>query len=129
MTTPTTIFPDPVQRALYEMQAPSIDNEKRSYTFELKAQPGMKANRHFHLITITWASAGSFVGKEGVPRIKPTFGPGGSFIDTAAQTADGCFDVQVSEAMLLPDSVLILPIDLTVATASLARSYVPDRTR
>lgn len=129
LTTPTTIFPDPAQRALYEMQAPSTDNGRRSYTFELKAQPGMKANRHFHLITITWAPAGSFGGTKGAPRIKSTFGPGGSIIDAAAQTADGRFDVQVSEAMLLPDTVPVPPFDLTVAAASLARGYVPDRVR
>ncbi len=126
LTTPTTIFPDPAQRALYEMQAPSTDNGRRGYTFELKAQPGMKANRHFHLISITWAPAGSFVGTEGAPRIKSTFGPGGSIIDAAAQTADRRFDVQVSEAMLLPESVQVPPFDPGTAATVLVRSYVPD---
>ena len=126
LTTPTTIFPDLAQRALYKMQAPATDNDRRGYTFELKAQPGMKANRHFHLISITWAPAGSFVSTEGAPRIKSTFGPGGSIIDAAAQTADRRFDVQVSEAMLLPESVQVPPFDPGLAASVLVRNYVPD---
>lgn len=126
LTTPTTIFPDPAQRALYGMQAPATDNGRRSYTFELKAQPGMNANRHFHLITITWAPAGSFVGADGAPQVKSTGGPGGSIIDAVAQTADRRFDIQVSEAMLLPESVQVPPFDPGVAASVLVRNYVPD---
>lgn len=123
LVTPATIFPDPTQRALYEMHVPASDSGRRSYVFELKAQPGMVANRHFHLITITWARAGTFVGTDGAPRVGSTGGPGGAFVNAVAQTADKAYDVRVSEAMLLPEMVQVPPFDLTKAAAMLARSY------
>lgn len=123
LTTPATVFPDAAQRALYEMRVPTTENGRRSYTFELRKQPGMVANRHFHLITITWAPGDTFGARDGEPRIKSTFGPGGGFISVVAQTADRRFDVQVSEAMRLPDSVQLAPFDSAGLAASLVRGY------
>ena len=123
LTAPAMVFPDAAQRALYEMHVPTTENGRRSYTFELRKQPGMVVNRHFHLITITWAPGDTFGARDGEPRIKSTFGPGGGLIDVVAQTADRRFDVQVSEAMLLPDSVQLAPFDSAGVAASLVRSY------
>jgi hypothetical protein len=124
LVSPSAIFPDPSQRALYEMHAPSTDDGRRSYVFELKHQAGMTANRHFHLITVTWARAGTFVTSGGAPRIQSsTGGPNGGFVDAAAQTADKAYDVDVSEAMLLPDAVQTPEFDLAKTAAALVQSY------
>ncbi len=124
LVSPSAIFPDPSQRALYQAHAPSTDDGRRSYVFELKHQAGMTTNRHFHLITITWARAGTFVTSGGAPRIQSsTGGPNGGFVDAAAQTADKAYDVNVSEAMLLPDAVQVPDFDLAKAAAALVQSY------
>lgn len=129
LMTPVTIFPDSAQRALYEMHAPVSENGRRSYVFELKAQPGMVADRHFQLITITWARAGTFVGSDGKPRLVSTGGPGGAIVDALAQTADKAYDLQVSEAMLLPETVQVPQFDLDRAAATLVQSYGASASR
>lgn len=123
LITPATIFPDPAERVLYEMHAPVSDDDRRSYVFELKAQPGMVANRHFQLITISWARAGTFVAADGAPRVGSSGGPGGAIMDAVAQTADKAYDVQVSEAMLLPETVQVPQFDLTKTAAMLVQNY------
>jgi hypothetical protein len=123
LVTPVTIFPNPAQRALYEMHAPISDGASRSYVFELKALPGMVPNRHFQLITITWARAGRFVAGNGAAGIASVGGPGGAIVDAVAQTADKAYDVQVSEAMLLPETVQVPQFDPTATAAMLAQSY------
>jgi hypothetical protein len=124
LVSPSAIFSDPSQRALYKAHAPSTDDGRRSYVFELTHQAGMTPNRHFHLITITWARAGTFVTSGGAPRSQSsTGGPNGGFVDAAAQTADKAYDVNVAEGMLLPDAVQVPDFDLAKAAAALVQSY------
>lgn len=123
LVTPATIFPNPAHRALYEMHAPISDGSSRSYVFELKALPGMVPDRHFQLIAITWARARRFVAANGAAGIASTGGPGGAIVAAVAQTTDKAFDVQVSEAMLLPEMEQVPPFDLTKAAAMLVQSY------
>jgi hypothetical protein len=124
LVTPASIFPDPSQRALYEFMAPSSDHGRRSYTFQLKPQRGMVADRHFHVLTISWAHAGTFVSKAGSGSTQSsTGGPHGGFIDFAMRTTDGAYDVRISEAMLLPDVVQVPDLDLTRLAATLVQQY------
>lgn len=121
---PSTIFPDLSERAFYEMHVPSSDDGRRSYVFALKHQTAMAPGRHFHVIAITWARAGTFVASGGAPRIRSsTGGPNGGFVDVVAQTADKAYDVNVSEAKQLPHAVQIPEFDLAKAAAALLQSY------
>jgi hypothetical protein len=84
----------------------------------------MVAPRHFQLIMFTFACGGSLV-KPGVaqPELSGTGGPNGGFVDASGQTADHAYDVSVSEAMLLPDTVQLADFDIHAALAGLLRRY------
>lgn len=124
LVTPASIFPDPSQRALYEFMAPSSDHGRRSYTFQLKPQRGMVADRHFHVLTISWAHAGTFVsGPDASSAQSSTGGPHGGFIDFAMRTTDDNYDLRVAEAILLPDTVQVPDLDLKGLAATLVHRY------
>jgi hypothetical protein len=114
IVTPEAVFPDPVARALYEVQPP-ITSEKgwRSYAFVLPQQQGMNPNRHFHIISVICAPAGTF--HQG---LGGTGGPGGGFVDWGAHTPDGKYDLRITIGMLLPDTVVLPEFDFSLeATA------------
>lgn len=119
-----TVFPDPAVRARYRALAPVTENRQRSYAFQLLPQPGMDEKRHFGLVTITWAPGGSFVKAPGAAAAPAGVGgPGGGFVDAFAQTADGAFDVRVTQGMLLPAGVDLPAFDIRKAAAEMVRLY------
>jgi len=104
--TPEAVFPDPAQRGAYRADPPVVKDGKRSYTFELSAQPGMVAGQHFHSITFAFTPASTTrpaAGSE--PEIMSGGGPRGSFVRASARSADGAYDVSVMERMLLPNTL------------------------
>lgn len=119
-----TVFPDPAVRARYRALVPVTENRQRSYAFQLLPQPGMDEKRHFGLVTVTWARGGSFVKVPGAS-VAPAGvgGPGGGFVDAFAQTADGAFDVRVTQGMLLPAGVELPAFDIQKAAAEMVRLY------
>jgi hypothetical protein len=113
------LFPDEKQRALYrELPAEPLQG-KRAYGFELKPQPGMQPNRHFHLVTVAVAPAA------GVPDagLSTLAGPNGAFTAYTLRTADERFDITVSDGNLLPNRVDLPPFDLTRGARALADRY------
>lgn len=124
LITKDAVLNDPVRRKLSRADPPSAYNGQLQYAFELEPQPGMLKLRHFDIITVTVAPAGTFVR---VPLSKPSLGglagPNGSFVDATLQTSDRRYDLRISEAMLLPDSVELKPFDVSEAVTSLARRY------
>ena len=124
LVTPATVFPDPLQRARYDALAPVAEDGRRSYGFQLKTLPGMVADRHFHLITISWARAGAPESRAGERQsLTSTGGPNGGFIDVEMRTSDGAFVVRVSEAMRLPAVVEVPNVDLKATAAALVKGY------
>jgi hypothetical protein len=115
---------DADRRALMQAQPGSTENGYRHYVFELKAQPGMAPERHYDSIVVSFAPPGSFVevaARE--PKLSNTAGPNGSVLEAALRTSDGRFDVRVSEAALLPDTVELTAFDVAGAAQALSRSY------
>jgi hypothetical protein len=49
-------------------------------------------------------------------------------VDASGQTADHAYDVSVSEAMLLPDTVQVADSDLNAALAGVLRRYEQRKT-
>jgi len=123
-----TVFPDPAVRARYRAQPPVTENGQRSYAFQLLPQSGMDEKRHFGLVTITWARGGSFV-KPGAAAPSGVGGPGGGFIDAFAQTADGAYDVRVTQGMLLPAGVELPAFDIRKAAADMVRLYQAQQSK
>lgn len=123
-----TVFPDPAVRARYRAQPPVTENGQRSYAFQLLPQPGMDEKRHFGLVTITWARGGSFV-KPGAAAPSGVGGPGGGFIDAFAQTADGAYDVRVTQGMLLPAGIELPAFDIRKAAAEMVRLYQAQQSK
>ena len=100
LVTAARLFSDEDARALYDSHAPHSEGGHRQYDFELKTQPTMVTNRHFHWISIIWSPATESPGGEGAtPRMSSTGGPGGGFIDAIAQTPDKRYDLRVTSAM------------------------------
>ena len=129
LVTAESVFPDPVQRGLYRMLPPVTESGQRTYTFHLNPQPGMDKERHFNLVTITWARGGQLVKTPGsVVAPSGVGGPGGGFIDAFAQTNDRAYDVRVSQGMLLPNSVNVPAFDVEKAAANMIRLYSAQRT-
>jgi len=103
IVTPEAVFPDPTARALYEAYPPeALENKWRGYVFVLIQQPGMKTDRHFHIIAVTFAPAGEL--RQGLGGMT---GPEIGSVDFTMRTPDGVYDLRVSEAMLLPDTVTV----------------------
>jgi len=97
VVTPEIVFPNPAERALFEMLPPrTLENGGRAYVFPLIRQPGMD-DGDLYLITVVWAPAGTFH-----PGLGGTGGPGGGIVDYAARTPDGLYDLRVSLGMQLP---------------------------
>ena len=107
LVTAEVVFPDPAQRKLFAVQPPGTEGDMRGYGFELLPQPGMVKERHFMLVSVTFAHAS--LGREASiePTLSSTAGPNGSFLEALARTRDGAYDVRVSLAMLLPESVQV----------------------
>lgn len=124
LVTAETVFPDNVQRQLYRVLPPVTDHGRRSYAFQLLAQPGMDPVRHFQLVTVTWARGGQLT-KAPDTCASPggAGGPGGGFADACAQTADRAWDVRVTLGSLLPDSVRAPDFDVSAAAANMVRLY------
>jgi hypothetical protein len=119
IVTPELVFPDPATRQLYDAIPPETSQEGwRSYGFLLKPQPGMTPERHFHIVSVTWAPAGTL--PQGLRGIG---GPNGGFVDWAASTADGLYDIRVSEGTLLPDTVVLPEFELEETTERLLQGY------
>jgi len=100
IVTPEIVFPDPAERALFEMLPPeTLDNGWRAYAFPFIRQPNMD-NKDFYLITVVWAPAGTFH-----PGLGGTGGPRGGIVDRSTRTPDGLYDFRVSLGMLLPSVI------------------------
>jgi hypothetical protein len=105
------LFPQSNQRELFDAHLPTTEGDARTYEFELKPQPGMVQPRHFFLVLISFTHAPSSKASANAPSLSSTAGPNGSFVEASATTADNVYQVRVSQAMLLPDSVQILSFD------------------
>lgn len=117
---PEVVFPDAAQRALYEEIPVQMVHGSRVYGFALKPQPDMQKDRHFHMITVAAARRG----KQTDPAAEgQTFGPNGGFWDKVVRTADGRYELRLSEGMLLPDSVHPPEFDLERAAQALSSRY------
>jgi len=96
------LFPHAAERERYERLEPETIKDQHHVGFELKQQPGMKKGRHFHLIDVAVARAGTYVTRRSSKtKLSGTAGPNGSSIEFAAQTKDGAYDIRVSQGMLL----------------------------
>ncbi len=102
MVTDEILFPRTAERERYERLEPETIKDQHHVGFELKQQPGMKKGRHFHLIDVAVARAGTYVSRRASKtRLNGSAGPHGSSIEFAAQTKDGAYDIRVSQGMLL----------------------------
>jgi hypothetical protein len=114
------VFPEAAQRALYEEISVQVVQGDRVYGFMLKPQPGMQENRHFHIITVAVARVDE---RAAPPSARQTFGPNGGLWDVIVRTADGRYDIRLSEGMLLPDSVHLPRFDLARTAQALSSRY------
>jgi hypothetical protein len=121
------VFPRAADRARYERQEPETIKDQRHIGFELKPQPGMKKNRHFHLIDIAFARPGTYVSARRVTKLNGTAGPNGSSIEFATQTPDGAYDIRVSQGMLLVRPVKAPEFDLERVAKALVKRYASLR--
>jgi hypothetical protein len=114
------VFPDAAQRALYKEVPVQTIRGARVYGFELQPQPGMQPNRHFHIVSAAVSRVDERVdaGPEGV-----SFGPNGGFWEKAVRTADGRYEIRMSEGMLLPDSAKVPEFDLGRAAEAISSRY------
>jgi hypothetical protein len=118
IVTPEAVFPDPAVRALFELTPPETSEKGwRGYSFTLIQQPDMN-NRHFCIISVVWAPAGTF--HQG---FRGTGGPGGGFVDFSTQTSDGKYDLRVSLGDLLPNTVNVPEFDLDSIAERLLLHY------
>ena len=117
---PEVVFPDAAQRALYEESPVEMVHGSRVYGFALKPQPDMQKDRHFHMITVAAARHD----QQADPAAQgQTFGPNGGFWDEIVRTADGRYELRLSEGMLLPDSVHLPEFDLERTARALSSRY------
>ncbi|HEX6243138.1 MAG TPA: hypothetical protein VFZ61_19630 [Polyangiales bacterium] len=119
LVTADLLFSSSAQRALYRAVPPETLEDRRVYGFELEPQPGMEPNRHFHVVSVSIGPAKGTLDAEPVTLA----GPNGAFTELAIRTADGLYDVSVSEGSLLPDAVKSSPFDLSRAARSVADRY------
>jgi hypothetical protein len=121
------LFPRPTERARYERQEPETIKNQLHVGFELKQQPGMKKGRHFHLVDVAVARAGTYVTRRKEPKLKGSAGPNGSSIEFAAQTPDGAYDIRVSQGMLLVRPVKPPEFDPERVATALVNRYAALR--
>lgn len=96
------LFPRAAERERYERVEPEPTADQHRVGFELKQQPGMKRGRHFHMIDVSVARAGTYVSRrKRETKLNGSAGPNGSSIEFAAQTKDGAYDIRVSQGVLL----------------------------
>jgi hypothetical protein len=113
------LFPEG-ERDLYQVMPAQEVQGKRVYAFLLKPQAGMDPSRHFHTVSIAvMPSAGALDGGS----VRGLAGPNGSFNQLDARTADGRFDLLLSQGGLLPEQVMPPAFDLTRAAQELANRY------
>jgi len=113
------VFPDATQHALYRELPVATQQGKRIYAFELKPQRGMNPKRHFHIVSVAVGTATGSL--DAGP--STLAGPNGAFNLYAMHTADGRFEISVSDGNLLPNSVDLPLFDLTRAASALADRY------
>jgi hypothetical protein len=124
LITQAATLTDPVRQRLSRAVAPLSQNGQRHYTFILGRQPDMDPERHFDVITVSVARAGTLVK---TPKPEPATsglgGPNGAFADATLQTPDGAYDLRISEGRLLPTSVELSQFDVAQAVIDLSRRY------
>jgi hypothetical protein len=113
------LFPDAAQRSLYEVLPVQTVQGDRVYAFQLEHRPGMQADRHFHIISVAVARVGV---RDGGPA-GLTYGPNGGFWQKLVRTADGRYDLRLTEGMLLPNGVKTPHFDLASAALALSTRY------
>jgi len=123
LVTAEVVFPDPAQRKLFAVQPPGTEGHTRGYGFELLPQPGMVKERHFMLVSVTFAHASLGRDTASDPVLSSTAGPNGSFLEALARTGDGAYDVRVSLAMLLPEGVRLAAFHPRETLARVLRLY------
>lgn len=123
LVTPHLLFPEPEERARYVDHGSRTLDGVRVRMFELKSEPGMKKPRHFFIVSVAVARAGTFGAKQGEPQVAGLAGPGGSSVSEDVQTPDGKYDLRVSLAMLLPSDVDVR-FDAREALQALVQLYV-----
>jgi hypothetical protein len=115
---------DPIRQAASYALAPLSKNGQRHYTFILARQPAMDPARHFDVITVSIARAGTLAQTSGeAPRTSGVGGPNGMFSDATVRTSDGAYDLRISEGTLLPEAVALAPFDVRQAVLDLAHRY------
>jgi len=118
------LFPRASERERYERLEPETIKDQHHVGFELKQQPGMKKGRHFHLIDVAVARAGTYVSRRGSKaKLNGSAGPTGSSIEFAAQTKDGAYDIRVSQGMLLVRPMKAPQFDLERVALALVDRY------
>ncbi len=124
ITAAATVMPDRAERDLYEVVPPEIGDNSRAYAYQLKHQPGMIRNRHFHMIMVKWVADSTLVKGESLERMSSTAGPNGSYIADGLMTSDGRYVVNVSVMMSsLPDHVRVANVDPRKIAERLAHAY------
>ncbi len=126
LVTAEAVFPNPEVRNRYDNVPPDTQDGKRHYMFTLREQPGMVANRHFHVVTITWAPAGTWVKASpasATPAVTGAGSPNGGFVYATAQTADGAYDVQVGLGESLPQGVTAPSFNVSGTAQHMVRLY------
>ena len=120
------VFPDAAQRALYKELPVQTIRGARVYGFALQPQPGMQHDRHFHIVSVAVSRVGdrADAGPEGL-----SLGPNGGFWEKAIRTADGRYEIRMSEGMLLPDSVKVPEFDLGRAAQAISSQFSRSRRR
>jgi hypothetical protein len=123
LVAPEMLFPEDHPRALFESHPPTTEKNTRTYTFELKPQPGMVTPRHFFLILVSFTHLSGSPTTTAAPSMESTGGPNGSFVEASGTTADSLYAVRVSQAMLLPDCVRLSPFDPKKALIEVLHRY------
>jgi hypothetical protein len=123
VVTAELVFPEAQQRALYRVVPPETREHKRVYGFELKPQPGMQRERHFHIVSISVASATGSI-ERGPSTLA---GPTGAFNEVWLRTGDARYELSVSDGNLLPESVEVPAFDLTSTARRISERYAALR--
>jgi hypothetical protein len=123
LVTPEMLFPEDHPRALFESHPPTTEENTRTYTFELKPQPGMVTPRHFFLVLVSFTHLSGSPRTTAAPSMVSTGGPNGSFVEASGTTADSVYAVRVSQAMLLPDGVRLSPFHPQRALVEVLHRY------
>ncbi len=126
IVSPETVFPNPAQRRKFELLPIPPAEGRRSYSYSLKPQPGMKRH-HFYVVLVSWAPAGYWIKdkSQGGPQTGAA-GPNASMIDTYVQTDDGLYDLRVGVAMSSLPNHIQVDFDTDAAAQYLTRRYAKE---